>query len=169
MTFSHTLKGVKNRLYQFWEEHDLLEWTKSFFKSFWWVLLVVIFGLLQLWVTLSWCFIRVDFPIPEGKIFADGILIFFSTALIASITIDYHLSKPIQLRLNRMSRYLTSLLFTFIPMILIAISVGVYSASVNVSLESINPNNANFYQYMITVTATLHALISKTLIFKVEQ
>ena len=62
-------------------------------KSFLWTLATIAFGLLQLWLIWLISFFYEDKSFSFEAFLDEGALLFFVTAIIASITIDYLLSK----------------------------------------------------------------------------
>jgi len=64
-------------------------------KSFEWSLFTLFFGLLQIWIIIAWYFL--SNPQLEETIFEQiimgGALLFFSVAIVSSLTIDHYLAK----------------------------------------------------------------------------
>ncbi|HFG1897136.1 TPA: hypothetical protein ACGF3X_003596, partial [Vibrio cholerae] len=90
---------------------------KGIFSSCLWLVFTVFFGLLQLWLLLGYDQANNDFNLNTNKLILDGVLLFFCSALVASITIDYHFDKSMEL-----PKWASGILFSFFPFIIIGLS-----------------------------------------------
>ncbi|MEZ5673409.1 MAG: hypothetical protein R3E08_13955 [Thiotrichaceae bacterium] len=91
-------------------------------KSLNWLMLVTLVGLLPLICVSGYVFIIEGKFISHGKVLADGMILFFSTALVGSLAIDYRFSE------QRISSYFISdLLFLIFPILIILTCIITFS------------------------------------------
>jgi len=101
-------------------------------KSFIWVICTIIFGLLQLW--LVWgatLFLNEIFPFKE--FIMGGALLFFTAAILASVAIDYLLSK----KTSNFTR-LEAALFIAFPLIMLGVIVFLFSISYDKDIKELD-------------------------------
>ncbi len=58
-------------------------------KSFWWFIFTLFFGLLQIWYIVVRDFFQTTNLYPFEKFVTNGALLFFSVIVISSLTMDY--------------------------------------------------------------------------------
>ena len=127
-------------------------------KSSLWFILTLIFGLLQSWIVLGKSYIIVDnnFSIEFNNLFMNGALLFFSTAIIASLTIDYFL-----LRRKQYSKVVTGFMFVFFPIVVLILCISLFFI-----IHDMTPEKIEFYTVrnielgLLTVTG-IYAIIVK--------
>jgi hypothetical protein len=132
----------------------------SFVKSLGWLLLTVGFGLLQLWLNITSSTIIKGVELNEGKILMDGVLLFFITALVTTITIDYYFAKL------EYPKWAVGILFVLFPLLIILVSTWLYGMCFRKTYSDININTLKGYEYSLFVMTALYALFAKTLQFK---
>jgi hypothetical protein len=143
---------------------------KDIMKSLYWVFLVSFFSLLQLLFFVSCSLILSDCKFEFIRVLTDGLLIFFATALVSSITIDYHFSEDVQNSLNGKHKWLASLLFTFFPMFILSISLVSFGVifQIGIDLERVDKYWLTISQFVIIASAVFYAIISKTIFFSLS-
>jgi uncharacterized membrane protein len=72
---------------------DVTIWINSFGKSIEWFTMTLFFGLLEIWLILPLNHFSTAYDFRFERIIIDGSFLFFSTAVVASITIDNLLSQ----------------------------------------------------------------------------
>jgi hypothetical protein len=77
----------KNNLFSIGESFLFL--LIAIWKSFWWFILTLFFGLLQIWFIAGEDFFRTTNLYPFEKFVTDGALLFFCVTVISSLTMDY--------------------------------------------------------------------------------
>lgn len=93
-----------------------IEWV---IKGINWLIFTSLFGLLQLLVIFFWTLLR-NKPFPLNQILADGSILFFACAIVASVIIDYGLSD------KDFKSYLGNLFVFFFALIIIFSSSLIY-------------------------------------------
>ena len=96
MSLSKTLRrkmtdkqNKQNNLHRIKKFYSDIQW---FVKGINWLIFTSLFGLLQLFVIFFWTILR-NKPFPLSQILADGSILFFACAIVASVIIDYGLSE----------------------------------------------------------------------------
>jgi len=132
---------------------------RSFMKSATWVFLTILFGLLQLWLAIGSSLIIKNFSITHDKIILDGVLLFFVTAVVVAITIDYYFSD------NNYPRWAVGILFGFFPGIIVIISVWLFGICIGKSKTDLEMVTINSLEYAVLTMSFIYALIIKALEF----
>jgi len=112
---------------------------KTTWMSVKWSVLTIFFGLLQIWLILASNFINKYTHVSLEEIIMNSGLLFFSTAILASITIDYHLSKT-----HYSSDVMT---FYFFPFIIILFCVWLFTEIHGKSPEQVYFEGIFFKEY----------------------
>lgn len=106
---------------------------KVLVKAFYWSLLVAVFGLLQFWI--NWA-IAALFDTQHSAFYdvaKDCALLFFLTAAIVSVAIDFHLNDNVNATRSQLARFA----FTFFPMLVVGFAVFTYDVARRNDLESV--------------------------------
>lgn len=133
---------------------------KSFFSSFLWLGLTVFFGLLQLWILLGYERANQDFTLNADKLILDGVLLFFCSALVASITIDYHFDKSLEL-----PKWASGILFSFFPFVIIGLSIWLFSTSYTTTPAKLDIDFIKSLNYIVVTMSALYTVTTKSLSF----
>lgn len=133
---------------------------KSFFSSFLWLGLTVFFGLLQLWILLGYERANQDFVLNADKLILDGVLLFFCSALVASITIDYHFDKNLEL-----PKWASGVLFSFFPFVIIGLSIWLFSTSYTTPKIKLDIEFIKGLNYIVVTMTALYTVTTKSLSF----
>jgi hypothetical protein len=131
----------------------------SFTKSISWLGLTLFFGLLQIW--LIWLDSSLTGkPFPWNKFIQDGSLLFFATAIVSSVTIDY-------LLLKKVSHWGSFDVFMFVifPSAIILLCVALFYISY---LQPSEINNKLLYpiEQSILIVTLIYGAIVKFFAFK---
>ncbi|MBY4623947.1 hypothetical protein, partial [Vibrio parahaemolyticus] len=87
---------------------------KTGFKSLSWLVLIAFFGLLQLWMLLGYEKINTNFQLDLKALTLDGVFLFFSTAIVTSMTVDYYFDRNLEL-----SKLTSGFLFSLFPGVIV--------------------------------------------------
>jgi hypothetical protein len=119
------------------------------------------FGLLQiilLYVASLVCPIK--FPIIE--ILKDGSLLFFVTAMVATLMLDYLFLE------KKLARWINASIIS-IALVLILFSVFLYGVFLNTDVQNIKTEIIRPLEYAILCTTALYSLSIKAIIFSTEK
>ena len=133
---------------------------KGIFSSCLWLVFTVFFGLLQLWLLLGYDQANSDFNLNTNKLILDGVLLFFCSALVASITIDYHFDKSMEL-----PKWASGILFSFFPFIIIGLSIWLFTTSYTTPTEKIDFEFVTSINYVIVTMTAIYTVTTKSLTF----
>lgn len=133
---------------------------KGVFSSFLWLILTILFGLLQLWILLGYDQANSEFVLNTNKLILDGVLLFFCSALVSSITIDYHFDKSVEL-----PKWASGILFSFFPFIIVGLSIWLFTASYIIPSEKIELDFIKSINYIIVTMTALYTITTKSLTF----
>lgn len=133
---------------------------KSFLSSFLWLGLTAFFGLLQLWILLGYDRANQDFVLNADKLILDGVLLFFCSALVASITIDYHFDKALEL-----PKWASGVLFSFFPFVIVGLSIWLFSASHTTEATKLDLEFIKSLNYILVTMTALYTITTKSLSF----
>lgn len=135
----------------------------SFVKALIWLGFSTFFGLAQIFIVLVIAKMSNDYNFDTKKVFYDGTLLFFCSALVSAITIDFWFHKDIKIE-----RPFEGLL-TFFSIILIGVIVIVYCTLILKAPESINYLFVRTLEIIIICSSLAYTAISKTLQFAYER
>jgi len=124
------------------------------------MILTIIFGLLQLWLVLGYNLVVIDNMISYEEIFLEGFLLFFITAIVSTITVDFFLSDII------FSRLIVGILFVLLPCIILFISVGVFCVIVSKSKSELDVQVIETLQLVLITMTVVYGISIKTLKFQ---
>jgi len=132
-------------------------------KSFLWSILTAFFGLLQVWLIFwtSFLVIAVTFRIEE--LFMGGALLFFSTAIVSSLTVDYHLST------KSIPKLIAGFMFTFFPTFILISCVSLFTASYGKRLDEVNFVFIQDAEYAILFVTGIYAFVTKMITFYLDE
>jgi hypothetical protein len=126
--------------------------TKAMWDSFQWSLFTLFFGLLQIWIIMGEHLLSnsqsgetIFEPIMMG-----GALLFFSVAIVSSLTVDHYISQ------EAFSTQDFSAFFLF-PMVIIILSIVVFFACFGKSHVDVNFELVVNVELIILVTTMLYA------------
>lgn len=133
---------------------------KSFLKSVYWLITGSFYGLLPLGIIFILKLVDTSIPYSIDNIVNEGILIFFSVAISASVMVDY-IFVP-----KKLPKWIEFILYGF-PWALVFISSIVYSQLVinNITSSNINLNNLILLEFFLLAMTLVYVLIVKTIIF----
>lgn len=133
---------------------------KAFFKSLYWLLTGIFYGLLPLGIIFILKLVDSSIPYNIDNIINEGILIFFSVAISASVMVDY-IFVP-----KKLPKWIEFVLYGF-PWGLVLISSIVYSQLVlnDFTNSNLNLNNLILLEFFVLGMTLVYVLIVKTIIF----
>jgi len=130
-------------------------------KSFFWAIGTIIFGLLQLWLVLGMTVYDKTKIFPFQEFLMDGALLFFVTAIIASVTIDYLLSKK-----NSCCKSLEIILFIVFPFIVLIFIVWLFSISHDKPIKDIEFELLYTTEQILLIITFIYSFVVKYQAFK---
>ncbi|RKZ91727.1 MAG: hypothetical protein DRR19_06415 [Candidatus Parabeggiatoa sp. nov. 1] len=133
-------------------------------KSFFWFVLTLFFGLFQIWLVLG-----INNLIPTNELFferfiTDGALLFFSIAIVSSLTIDYHVFSRGIFNWNDLSLFM----FLIFPMVIVFFCVLLFTVCYLKS-EAININHVFYTEIVIFTITFLYTIVVKSFAFYKDQ
>ena len=130
-------------------------------KSIFWAIGTLVFGLLQVWLVFGHNFIVKGNHFQFDKFVADGYLLFFATAIVSSITIDYLLSmktpccKPHQI-----------FLFIVFPLLILLCCVALFYIPYGKEVTEIEIDLLCSTQIAILIATFIYGIVVKYHAFK---
>ena len=95
----------------------------TFWRAVIWCILSLFFGLLQLWFVIGYCALDKDLTFDFTKVLRDCGLVFFCTALVAGLALDFFANN--KKRITDLG--LVGLAYAFYPAVVVATATLVYS------------------------------------------
>ena len=132
-------------------------------KSIIWSLFTVFFGLLQIWLIWANSFVLKDKEFLFGEFIMDGALLFFSTAIVSSLTIDHYLSER--------RPYLdikTILAFILFPFIIVFLSVWLFGVCYGRTVNEVELDFIIIIEYSIFTATLVYAFGIKLMAFNIN-
>lgn len=123
-----------------------------------WLTLTALFSLLQI-VLIFTNAVYDDQPLPINEIYLSGALLFFSTGLVSSTTIDFFLSKSKKKNINNS---FIGIFFTLFPIIILIASTFVYGKLFGKTAAEVNIDFIRTTTISIVVMALFLTLSTKT-------
>lgn len=124
-----------------------------------WTMLTVLAGLLPLWIRLGGNYFHSSLPpleITTNEILQDGMLLFFSMAVVASITVDYYLSE------QQFSKYTHVYAMLIFPAILfIGVLVTYFLVLTSLGGNASDDPSALHVEILILTSSCVYAFIHK--------
>jgi uncharacterized phage infection (PIP) family protein YhgE len=160
------LAGVADNIKEFSTMSKILEKNSQFSwktsgKSALWAIGTSVFGLLQIWLAFVYSFYVTNNHFQFEKFVADGSLLFFATAIVSSITIDYLLSmktpccKPYQI-----------FLFILFPLLVLLCCVVLFYIPYDKDIKDIEVGLLYSTQIGILIATFIYGLFVKYHAFK---
>jgi len=125
---------------------------KAMWDSFQWSIFTLLFGLLQIWIIIGWYLlsnVQLEETIFE-QIIMEGALLFFSVAIVSSLTVDHYISQ------ETFSAQDFSAFFIF-PMVIIISSIVVFFSCFGKSSGEVNFELVVNAELIIISTTMLYA------------
>ncbi len=133
---------------------------KAFWKSFIWILLIILFGLMQLWLRICSSYVRKDILFSFEKILLDGVIVFFVTAIITTITIDFYFSKK-----RVYPKWAVGFMFGLFPCIIVLASAWLFGICLGQGNEVLNTHVIKSIEYVIITMSFIYSIAVKILKF----
>jgi vacuolar-type H+-ATPase subunit I/STV1 len=131
-------------------------------NSFLWLILTLIFGLLQVWLVLVHSLIVKSKVFPFEQFVVNGALLFFATAIISSITVDYLLSK----KTANYFKPFDVIMFIVFPLLILLCCVALFYMSYDEPLKNLEFELLCFTELAILVMTFCYAIFVKFQAFK---
>ena len=139
-----------------------LSWTKELeklWRCFYWFMLTFFFGLLlEIFLLYLVGFIRIDKPFQiDEDFFTNGVLLFFSTVIVSSLTIDRHLSPKIS------HHSYDGIMFYGLPAVVIFLCALLFVVSYKETPDVVYFHRLVIAELAIFVFSSIYAIILKYL------
>ena len=121
------------------------------------------FGLLQLWIVIGNGYLKEEYSFPAVKLLLDGTLLFFASAVVASICTDYYLGKE-----NKLPRLISGFIYFLYPAVVLIVCIWLFSTSFNSSAEELNIEFLKGIQLTVISMTVLYALMTKSIMYFCE-
>jgi hypothetical protein len=125
-----------------------------------WSSIAAIFGLLQLAILWGRPHLLTQEKFDLVKIVLDGVLLFFATALVSSVTLDYYFTTQV-----RYSKLLEGLIVNLIPSGIILSAVWLYITTYGKAHEELLIDVLNRDQATLVIASVVYAWGIKALLF----
>jgi hypothetical protein len=122
-----------------------------------WVLWTVLAGLLPLWIRVIGVHVHVFPDMGWTQVLKDGMLLYFSIAIVAAITTDYHLLG------EHYPKYAHIYMMELFPTILWIGSVIIYFLIWSSQLDEVGYKSALYIEISILISSCIYALIHKAI------
>lgn len=132
---------------------------QAFGKGIYWTILVLIFGLLQLWIDVFLKYYGSPDSFSFYPLIKNGAFLFFSLAVVVGITIDYHFDE----KKSEVGALWKAGAFVFFPFLLVVAIVVAYTTVSLIKTE--NDNIIRLLNYISFCLTLLYALLGKTYLF----
>lgn len=137
--------------------------AKALFKSFVWIMLTILFGLLQLWLVLGSSLLIRTFNVSYEKIFLDGVLLFFVTAVVTALATDYYFSD------RPYPGWAETIMFAFFPFVIIVLSVWLFGICLGREDLDIDIEGLKNVEYAVLFMTFIYAIVVKFIEFFHEE
>ena len=127
-------------------------------KSILWLLLTASFGLLQIWISWGSHSMNSSFPYNPEAIFRDSVLLFFTTALVSALAMDYWFSDK-----HRWPKPVVGFLFVLYPALIVGLSIWSFMLCSADIADSIPIKTIKDSQYTILSMTVVYSVIAKCL------
>lgn len=135
----------------------------SFGKGLLWTCFTVLFGLLQLWIVLANEVVITTYNVDFNKIILDGTLLFFTSAVVASICTDYFLTK--KCKLNKIA---SSIIYFIYPIAVLLCCIWLFSLNFSEYKENLDIAQIKNIQLSVICMTIFYAITTKAIIFAQE-
>lgn len=126
------------------------------------MLLSAFCGLLQVWLQLATNAALQGSPPIMARIVLDGAFLFFSTTLVAALTLDYFFSKA-----AGYSKPVVGFLFVFFPAVILLASVWLFGLCFG-KPDLVDLNIVAPLEYAVLTMTGVYAIVVKTLQFRMS-
>lgn len=142
---------------------EFLVWMKAVQKGLSWFVLTLFFGMFQVWLTLLLhIFVTSPFDSLFHKFILDGAILFFSIAVVSSLTIDYYIfSKGIF-----PWDWFNIFMFIVAPIIIVFFGSILFAVCYLTPTEKINFRLVFYADSIIFIATLLHTVAVKATTFK---
>lgn len=134
--------------------------SKSFGKGLLWTICTLIFGLLQLWIVLANDFVISDYDLDLNKVITDGTLLFFTSAVVASICTDYYLGEKTGLH-----KMVALLVYFIYPFLVLTLCIWLFTLIFSSYSKTINFKIIENIQIAVICMTILYAITTKAIMF----
>ena len=134
--------------------HNIYKWVRA---GATWVLFTVLAGLLPLWIRVLGVYLHIFPDIGWGQILKDGMLLYFSIAIVVAITTDYHLLG------KKYPKYTHIYMMELFPAILWIGSVIIYFLVWTSRLDETAYTTALNTEIIILILSCIYAFIHKAI------
>ncbi|XLS30106.1 hypothetical protein ACJD0Z_04595 [Flavobacteriaceae bacterium M23B6Z8] len=128
-------------------------------KGFTWMILTILFGLLQLWLVLGRNLVVRKDILTYETIILDGVLLFFITAIVTTISVDYFHSNM------NFSKRVVGFLFVLYPLLIILSSVSLFYMMLENSMDDLDFKTIESFQYALITMTVIYAISTKAFKF----
>jgi uncharacterized membrane protein len=148
---------------------DIISTVKNaILKSFLWFVLTLFFGLLQSWIVLgkSQVLSGMDITSEFEALIMSGALLFFSTAIIASLTIDYFLLRG-KIKHSKLmnSKLMMGFWFFLFPVIVFILCVSLFTMIHGKSAKTVDFELLTVLEFGILIATCIYAVIVKAVYY----
>lgn len=130
-------------------------------KSLFWLLLTTFFGLLQLWLIFAYDYLTSQETLTYNSVLLNGSMIFFITAIVTTISVDFFLSKL------KFSRFTETSLFVLFPVIIIISSIFLFCICL-LKPDVVDIKLLGSCEAALIIATIIYAVTTKTLKFSCE-
>lgn len=131
-------------------------------KGVLWALFTLVFGLLQLWIILARDAVLVSPEFNFNQMILSGTLLFFASAVVSAICIDYYLGRS-----GDMHRILVGFVYFIYPMGIMTLCVFLFAfcftSSTNPS--AVNVSVVKTVQSTVLIMTIVYAVFTKTVMY----
>jgi hypothetical protein len=139
----------------------------AIWKSAWWFIFTLFFGLLQIWYIVVGDFFRITHLYPFEKFVIEGALLFFSVTVISSLTIDYIIFSRGIFSWNKNGYTLFA--FVLFPFLILISCIYLFGLCSSTPIEELNINTLFLAEMAIFMITFLYAMFIKSLAFYKDQ
>jgi len=144
-----------------------LRLARSLGKSLLWSILTSFFGLFQVWIILLMGLALKGEKIPCDALTMGGALLFFSTAIVWSLTIDYHLS--LKTFNSNISQLTANIIFSVFPTIMFGVCLWLFTVCYGRIPDEIHSDFISSIEQAVFSMTIVYAFIIKTFDFYKEE
>lgn len=134
--------------------------TCSFGKGVLWASFTLVFGLLQLWVLLARDAVMVIPGFNFNEMLLSGTLLFFTSAVVSAICIDYYLGRS-----GTMPKIVAGGVYFIYPMLIMFMCAILFMSCFSKDEKTIDIATVENIQFAIVVMTVVYAIVTKTVMF----
>ena len=135
----------------------------SFGRGLLWTSCTLFFGLLQLWIVMGNGYLKENYTFPVVTLLIDGTLLFFASAVVASICTDYYLGKD-----HNLPILLSGFIYFLYPAIILIVCIWLFSSSFNSNAGDLNIEFMRAVQLTVLSMTIFYGLITKSIMYFCE-